>query len=141
MKPTRSTRSTPFYFTSLHYALCIFTQYLYTIRSSCSMYTCLSIGQLLPNTPSQCYQPPEGGGHCLFECRYPLPNYRPCFSTLSVPQSFFTATYFLRDTYHHSLKSNGLNTKLFTNVIQSLLKSFLNKEECHVSDEIEEIQT
>ena len=31
-------------------------------------------------------QPP--GGHCLFEGRYPLPNYRPHFSALSAPQSF-----------------------------------------------------
>ena len=33
-------------------------------------------------------------GHCLFEGWYPLPNYRPCFSALSAPQSFFTAPYF-----------------------------------------------
>ena len=26
---------------------------------------------------------PGGGGHCLFEGRYPLPNYCPCFSTSS----------------------------------------------------------
>ena len=36
----------------------------------------------------------EGGGHCLFEGRYPLPNYRPCFSGLSVPL-------FLRVTDQH----------------------------------------
>ena len=40
---------------------------------------------------------PGGGGHCLFEGRYPLPNYpqfRPCFLALFAPQSFFTAPYF-----------------------------------------------
>ena len=29
--------------------------------------------------------PGRGGGHCLFEGRYPLPNYRPRFSSLSAP--------------------------------------------------------
>ena len=36
----------------------------------------------------------KGGGDCLFEGRYPLPNYRPCFSALSAHQSFFTSPYF-----------------------------------------------
>ena len=37
------------------------------------------------------HPPGGGGGHCLFEGRYPLPNYRPCLSALFGPQSFFTA--------------------------------------------------
>ena len=40
--------------------------------------------------------PGAGGlGHCLFEGRYPLPNYRPCFLALSGPQFSLTAPYFL----------------------------------------------
>ena len=35
-----------------------------------------------------------GGGHCLFEGRYRLPNYRPCFLALSDPQFSLTAPYF-----------------------------------------------
>ena len=31
----------------------------------------------------------ERGGDCLFEGRYPLPNYRPRFSALSAPRSIF----------------------------------------------------
>ena len=81
-----------------------------------------------------------GGGHCLFEGRYPLPNNLPCFSALSTPQYFFYRPLFLRGTYHRTPKSNSLNTKVFTKVIQSLLNSFLYKE-CHVSNKIEEIET
>ena len=35
-----------------------------------------------------------GGGHCLFEGRYPLPNYRPCFLALSAPQFSLSAPCF-----------------------------------------------
>ena len=53
-----------------------------------------------------------GGGHCLFEGRYPLPNYRPCFSALAVPHSFFTAPYFW-----DSLTTAPLDTKLIYKVV------------------------
>ena len=33
-------------------------------------------------------------GHCLFEGRYPLPNYRPCFLALSTRQFSLTVPYF-----------------------------------------------
>ena len=76
--------------------------------------------------------------------RYPLSNYHPCFSALSAPQSFFLPTPNFEG--HRppppppKKKSNILNTKLSTNVIQSLLNGFLYKE-CHVADKIEGIQT
>ena len=40
----------------------------------------------------------QGGGHCLFEGRYPLPNYRPWFLVhvmcVFSPQFSLTASYF-----------------------------------------------
>ena len=35
-----------------------------------------------------------GGGHCLFEGSYQLPNYCPCFSRPSAPEFSLTAPYF-----------------------------------------------
>ena len=52
-----------------------------------------------------------GGGHCLFEGRCPLPNYRPCFLVLSTLKSLLTAPYFLGSETPHP-KLNILNTKL-----------------------------
>ena len=34
-----------------------------------------------------------GGGHCLFEGRYPLPNY-PCFASLTAPEFFLIVLFF-----------------------------------------------
>ena len=36
----------------------------------------------------------EGGGHCLLQDNYPVPNYRPQFSRLSFSQFSPTASYF-----------------------------------------------
>ena len=55
-----------------------------------------------------------GGGHCLFKGRYPLPIYRPRFSGLSAPEFSLTAPYFGGLTDHRPLKSNFLNTELYT---------------------------
>ena len=37
----------------------------------------------------------RGGGHCLFEGSYPLPNYHPHFSGLSSPHLSLTVPYFV----------------------------------------------
>ena len=34
------------------------------------------------------------GGHCLFESRYSLPNYCPCFFEISTPKFSLTDPYF-----------------------------------------------
>ena len=48
----------------------------------------------LPHIDRACPHPSGGGGQCRFEGRYPLPNYRPRFSGLSVPEFSLTAPYF-----------------------------------------------
>ena len=82
-----------------------------------------------------------GGRHCLFEGKYLLPNYCPCFSVLSAPQFFLTAPLFLRVINHSpTQKSNILDANLSTKVIQNCLHTFLHKK-CHLSHKTEGIQT
>ena len=71
-----------------------------------------------------------GGGHCLFECKYPLPNYRPCFSVLSAGQSFFIAPYFLgsytitpQNQYKIIYKSDPKSSKQLYIFIQLYIKN------------------
>ena len=45
-----------------------------------------------------------GGWHCIFEGRYPLPKYSPCFSGLSASKFSLTAPYFLEVADHGPLK-------------------------------------
>ena len=58
-----------------------------------------------------------GGGHCLFEGRYPLPNYNPLLFGSVRPSVFFYRPLFLRIIGHRLSKSNIINTKLSTKVI------------------------
>ena len=64
-----------------------------------------------------------GGGHCLFEGRYPLPDYHPCVSALSASQCFLLLPIFESQT---TAPQN--QTTLSTNVIQIFLHSFLYSE-------------
>ena len=84
----------------------------------------------------------KGGGGCLFKGRYPLPNYRPCmlFGAACPSVFFFYLPQFLRVIDHRPQKSNIINTKSSTTVIQGLPHSFLHKE-CHVFNKIVGIQT
>ena len=62
------------------------------------------------NTPSSYPSTPGGGGgHCLFEGRYPLPNYCPCFFGPVHPSVFFDRPLFLRVRADHLPKSHILN--------------------------------
>ena len=57
-----------------------------------------------------------GGGHCLFECRYLVPNYHSCFLVLSAPQFFFRPSPIFQT--HRLPHAKVLNRKLSTKVIQ-----------------------
>ena len=79
------------------------------------------------------------GGGCLFEGRYPLPNYRPRFSALSAPQSFLPPSIFechrppppkIKHSKHKTIyKSNTKFTK------QLIYKEF------HLPNKMQGIQT
>ena len=70
------------------------------------------------------------GSHCQTTAPAKLP---PLLSGAVCPSVFLYSPLFFRLIYHRPPKSNFLNTKLSTKVIQSLLNSFLYKE-CHVSN-------
>ena len=64
---------------------CIGVHRLYDIRS---LYT-QPTSQTPSSYPALYTLIPLEGSHCLFVGRYPLPNYRPCFSALSSPPPIF----------------------------------------------------
>ena len=79
--------------------------------------------------------PGGGGGHCLFEGNYPLPNYPPRFSGLSAPEFFLPPPIFGSCRPPPS-KSYFLNAKLYTKVTP-IFPQGISCYEYHVFHKIE----